>query len=122
MQTTKSSHPSRPALKTATSTLALPTHPSPPSLPHPVTPATTIHHANFSHLFWYSFSIHETLNTQLGLAKSHTFEASNLANPNIPASEIQEFHTCRHSFPHVPQRLLSTTRLDGLPSQYLHLT
>ena len=39
----------------------------------------------------------------------------------MPASEIQEFHTCRHTFPHVPQQLLPFTRPDGLPDQYLHL-
>lgn len=50
------------------------------------------------------------------------FETSNLAHSNMPASEIQEFHNCRHSFPHVPQRLLPAIRLDGLPGQYFHLT
>ena len=40
----------------------------------------------------------------------------------MPASKIQEFHTCRHSFPHVPQRLLPAIRPDGLPGQYLYFT
>ena len=62
------------------------------------------------------------INIQLGLPESHTFDASNLADSNMPASEIQEFHTCRHAFPHVPQRLLPATRPDGLPGQYLHFT
>ena len=62
------------------------------------------------------------INTQLGLPESSTFVASNLVDSTMPASEIQEFHTCRHSFPHVPQRLFPATRPDGLPGQYLHLT
>lgn len=62
------------------------------------------------------------LNTQLGLLESHTFDASNLANSTMSASKIQEFHSCRHSYPHVPQRLLPATKPDGLPGQYLHLT
>ena len=62
------------------------------------------------------------INTQLGLPESRTFVASNLADSTMPAFEIQEFHTCRHSFPHIAQRLLPAIRPDGLPGQYLHLT
>jgi hypothetical protein len=61
-------------------------------------------------------------NVQLGLPEFQTFGAINLADSSMPSSKIQEFHTCRHSFPHFPQRLLPTTKLDGIPGQYLHLT
>lgn len=40
----------------------------------------------------------------------------------MPDTEVLEFQSCRHSFPHVPQKLYPTTRLDGKPGQYLHLT
>jgi hypothetical protein len=62
------------------------------------------------------------LNVQLGLPEFHTFGAINLADSSMPPSKIQEFHTRRHFFPHVPQRLLPTTRPNGIPGQYLHLT
>lgn len=37
-------------------------------------------------------------------------------------SELLEFLSCRHAFPHVPQTLYPSIRPDGLPGQYLHLT
>ena len=96
-------------------------HPS-PALPPTVTPAPIVNHADFVQHLWYGFSVHEMINTQLGLPESRTFLASNLADSIMPASEIKEFHTYRHSFPHVPQKLLPATRPDGIPGQYLHLT
>ncbi|KAG0595518.1 hypothetical protein M758_UG173200 [Ceratodon purpureus] len=40
----------------------------------------------------------------------------------MPDSEVLEFHSCRHAFPHVPQALFPSVRPDGLPGQDLHLT
>ena len=40
----------------------------------------------------------------------------------MPAVEQYEYHTYRHSFPHVPQLLYPSQRPDGIPGQYLHLT
>ena len=40
----------------------------------------------------------------------------------MPEAEQYEYHTCRHSFPHVPQLLYPSHRPDGIPGQYLHLT
>lgn len=40
----------------------------------------------------------------------------------MPDTEVLEFHSCRHAFPHVPQVLYPSIRPDGLPGQYLHLT
>jgi hypothetical protein len=97
-------------------------NPPMPTTPPSVTRVAAIKHADFAHHFWYSYSVHEMLNAQLGLPEFHTFGATALADSGIPPSELQEFHSCRHSFPHVPQRLLPHTRPDGLPGQYLHLT
>lgn len=40
----------------------------------------------------------------------------------MPSSEVQEYHSCCHSFPYVPQSLYPTTRPDGLSGQFYHLT
>jgi hypothetical protein len=93
-----------------------------PTLIPSVTPLPVVKYADFVHHLWYSFSVHEMFNVQLGLPEFQTFGAINLADSSMPSSKIQEFHTCRHSFPHFPQRLLPTTKLDGIPGQYLHLT
>ena len=40
----------------------------------------------------------------------------------MPEAKQYEYHTYRHSFPHVPQLLYPSLRSDGIPRQYLHLT
>lgn len=40
----------------------------------------------------------------------------------MPDSKIHEYHSYRHSFPHVPQQLYPATRPDGVQGQYYHLT
>ena len=40
----------------------------------------------------------------------------------MPDSEIQEYHSYRHAFPHVPQQLYPAVRPDGIPGQFYHLT
>jgi hypothetical protein len=122
LQPSASSTRSRPAQDSAASTSAHPVHPPLPTLTPIVTLIAAVKYEDFVHHLWYSFSVHEMLNIQLGLLEFHTFGATNLADSGMPASEIQEFHTVRHSFPHVPQRLLPATRSDGIPRQYLHLT
>jgi hypothetical protein len=107
---------------TAASSQVPPVNLSLPTLIPSVAPIPVIKYADFVHHLWYSFSVHEILNIQLGLPEFHTSGAINLADPAMPPSEIQEFHTYRHSFPHIPQRLLPTSRPDGIPGQYLHLT
>ena len=62
------------------------------------------------------------LNLQLGLPEARTVVTPNIAVVTMPASELQEFQSCRHSFPHVHQKLFPATRPDGLPGQFLHLT
>jgi hypothetical protein len=36
----------------------------------------------------------------------------------MPDTEILEFHSCHHSFPHVPRKLYPFSRPDGIPGQY----
>jgi hypothetical protein len=124
-QPTASSTSAPPNLPCTTAKTSAPTHPVNPPLvttPPLIAPVTTVNHVDFVHHLWYSFSVHELLNVQLGLPEYHTFGASTLAESGMPASEVQEFLSCRHSFPHVPQRLLPSVRPDGIPDQYLHLT
>ena len=40
----------------------------------------------------------------------------------MPEAEQYKYHTCRHSFLHVPQLLYPSQCPDGIPGQYLHLT
>lgn len=73
-------------------------------------------------LFWLSFSVHEHLNSSLGLPECKELDHKALAIGVMPDSEVLEFHSCRHAFPHVPQKLYPSVRPDGIPGQYLHLT
>ena len=101
------------------------------SPPRPGTPAEQQHNttpvrepnlSNFSHLLWLSFSVHKQLNIHRGLLKYSTYGATQLTTSAMPEAEQYEYHTCRHSFPHVPQILYPSLRPDDIPSQYLHLT
>lgn len=78
--------------------------------------------SDYSHLLWLSFSVHEHLNIQRGLPEFTTYGAATIQTSSVPESEIQEYHSCRHSFPHVPQHFYPTVRPDSLPGQFLHLT
>lgn len=71
---------------------------------------------------WYSFSVHEILNSHAGLTPALNYTAEYLAIQGTPDAEIQEYFQCRHAFPHVPQQLFPTIRPDGQPGQYYHLT
>jgi hypothetical protein len=97
--------------------------------PPTAAPMTTSHCApaphssptDFAHHLWLTYSIHEQHNAQLGLPTFTTYGDAALVNTDMPESELQEYNSCRHSFPHVPQRLFPMTRPDGLPGQYFHL-
>lgn len=88
--------------------------PSPP--PPPLSPVECISK------LWLSFSVHEYLNTQLGLPECRESAQEALATSLMTDSEVLDFHSCRHAFPHVPQTIYPSVRPDGLPGQYLHLT
>jgi hypothetical protein len=98
--------------------------------PSTVAPMTTSHcaptphssPADFAHHLWLTYSVHEQHNAQLGLPTFTTYGDAALVNTDMPESELREYNSCRHSFPHVPQRLFPMTRPDGLPGQYFHLT
>jgi hypothetical protein len=77
---------------------------------------------DFVHHLWMTYSVHEQHNIQLGLPMFTTYGAAALAHSGMPESEIREYNSCRHAFPHVPQNLFPMSRLDGLPGQYFHLT
>lgn len=103
------------------------THPqqTPVSATGPTTPLLTVHEtsfADYSHLLWLTFSVHEQLNVQRGVPKYSKYGLSPLYTAGTPASEIHKFQTYRHSFPHVPQQLFSSARPDGLLGEFMHLT
>ena len=82
----------------------------------PLSPSDCLPH------LWLSFSVHEHLNLKLGLPEYREIATDALTSGVMPDSEVIEFHSCRHAFPHVPQKLFPSCRPDGLPGQYLHLT
>jgi hypothetical protein len=93
------------------------------SLPAPQpapTPQTSPN--DFAHHLWLMYSIHEQQNVQLGLPPFTAYGVDALINSGLPESEIREFNSYKHAFPHVPQRLFPMIRPDGLPGQYFHLT
>jgi hypothetical protein len=51
-----------------------------------------------------------------------SYGAATLAHSGMLDSEIREYNSYHHAFPHVPQSLFPILRLDGLPGQYFHLT
>jgi hypothetical protein len=93
------------------------------------TPTTTSHCAlaphsspvEFAHHLWMTYFVHEQHNAQIGLPTFTTYGSAVLVNTDMPESELWEYNSCRHSFPHVPQRFFPMTRLDGLHGQYFHL-
>ena len=76
---------------------------------------TELNFSSFLHLLCLSFSIHEQLNIHRGLPKFSTYNGVQLTTSTIPAVEQHEYHTCRHSFPHVPQLFYPSQRPDGIP-------
>jgi hypothetical protein len=123
--------PSLPALHTTTGPPPTSHYITPPSamlpestsLPTPKpapTPQTSLN--DFAHHLWLTYSVHEQQNVQLGLPPFIAYGADALINFGMPESEIREFNSCKHAFPHVPQRLFPMIRPDGLPGQYFHLT
>jgi hypothetical protein len=97
------------AASTTTSHYALAPHSSP---------------AEFAHHLWMTYvtySVHEQYNAQIGLPTFTAYGSTALVNTDMPESELWEYNSCRHSFPHVPQRFFPMTRLDGLHGQYFHL-
>ena len=89
---------------------------------HNTTPVTETNLSSFSLLLWLSFSVHEQLNIHRGLPEYSTYGAAQLTTSVMPDAKQYEYHTCRHSFPHLPQLLYPSLRPDGIPGQYLHLT
>jgi hypothetical protein len=74
------------------------------SLPAPQpapTPQTSPN--DFAHHLWLTYLVHEQQNVQLGLPPFTAYGADALINSNMPESEICEFNSCKHAFPHVPQ-------------------
>ena len=98
--------------------------PSPPKAPTTQSPWNTIlpliQFSDFAPQLWLTFLVHEQLNTKRGLPKFIEYGVIGLAHAGTPESEIQEYHTCRHAFPHVPQVLYPSTRPDGLPSSHIN--
>jgi hypothetical protein len=93
------------------------------SLPAPQlapTPQTSLN--DFAHHLWLTYSVHEQQNVQLGLPPFTVYGADALINSDMPESKLREFNSCKHAFPHKPQRLFPMIRPDGLPGQYFHLT
>ena len=70
--------------------------------------------SSFLHLLWLSFSVHEQLNIHKSLLEFSTYNAVQLTTSAMPAAEQYKYHTCRHSFLHVPQLLYPSERLDGI--------
>lgn len=66
--------------------------------------------------------MHEFLNSQQGLPECRDLPPAALVVGVMPDPEVLEFHSCRHAFPHVAQKLYPSSRPDGIPGQYLHLT
>ena len=82
----------------------------------------SVHFPAFTHHLWLTFSVHESLNIQNGLPEYASYGSAQLDTSRMLESEVQEYHTCRHSFPHVPQQLYPASRPDGLVGQFYHLT
>jgi hypothetical protein len=77
--------------------------------------------ADYAHYLWMTYLVHEQHSVQLGLPTFTSYSTAALANTGMPDSEMREFNSYRHAFPHVPQQLFPMSRSDGLPGQYLHL-
>ena len=77
---------------------------------------------NLAHHLWLTFFVHEQFAIQNLLSEFVVYGISILETLAMPKSEKQEYHSCRHAFLHVPQKLYSFSRPDGIPGQYLHLT
>lgn len=86
----------------------------------PITNSPTF--VDYAHHLWLSFSVHEYLNNQRGIAEYTSYAAVTNGSCGMPDTEVSEFHSCSHSFPHVPQLLYSSSCPDGLAGQFLHLT
>lgn len=71
---------------------------------------------------WLSFSVHEYLNAQLDLLECRCLPSEALVDLVMPDTEILEFDFCRHTFPYVAKKLYPSSRPEGIPGQYLHLT
>ena len=102
--------------------VTLTTPPPTSELPN-ITTAKTVpqfDQSTFLDHLWLSYFVHKILNTQRGLPKCS--ETRQVVNSKMPEAEQKEFHTCRHVYPYVPQCLYPSSRLDGLPGQYLHMT
>jgi hypothetical protein len=70
---------------------------------------------------WLTFSVHEIQNLQQNLPIV-TNTTDMLVQCGMPASEITECLSYRHSFPRVTQALYPSVCPDALPCQYYHLT
>ena len=66
------------------------------------TPVIEPNFSSFSDLLWLSFSVHKQLNIHRGLLEYSTYDTVQLTTSVMPVAEQYEFHTYRHSFPHVP--------------------
>lgn len=64
---------------------------------------TPPNYLEFAHHLWLTYSVHELLNSEQGLPEFASYGGNNLHASGMPESEIFEYHTYRHCFPHVPQ-------------------
>lgn len=92
------------------------------TVPLPNTPANPPSFPDFANFLWLSFSVHQQINSERGSSEYTTYGGITVSSCGMPDDEVREFHSYRHSFPHVPQLLYPLTRPDGLSGQFLHLT
>jgi cell envelope opacity-associated protein A len=59
--------------------------------------------ADYENHLWMTYSVHKYHSVQLGLPTFTSYGATTLANTGLPDSEMREFNSCCHTFPHVPQ-------------------